>query len=1795
MRNKFLFYLIALALLPCFIQSSAFAQGSGNMVVLNGTNAYLQSGEDVNIVASSEFLRMEGWFKFDEVTKAVFLINVANTDEGTAVTFPDPSTQAPFRTQKALWWSGNTGALNIPANRFVVTFRDNSGLFNNGGGTCALPTPMRGLFYDFSFPFTPLPNVWYHLAAVMNSSTPSAGNVQVEMFVNGIALELGGILQTTPGGTGGTCPTTTAAFTNTGTLTAPVAAAGSVISDFTYGNLGGLRETNLFIGMRPDELSAGNIYPGSGIFLFAGQVDQVRLANAPANQAGVRATMCDNSTLNFATYTFDDDPTAMPIGFKDTGTLPSQPPVRTFGGVTQVTSSAPIGNVSAFTYGTNTVGIGYSTGTFNITAGTTPTLMHVYRVNASPNNVTLPTQMGNFDTQYFGIFTGTDNITYNVVYNHGGTATLPNPPNPMTSPLALAVARRLRNDAGAFAFDATATAAATTHTITGLTTNLAAAPPTNQQEFIYGAVSDPVLANIETPPAIPAITYIENAGAIPITNNTTVTYAGFLTSGTVQITGNYQNGEDILGFVNGNYGGVAFTGAFTALTGLMTITPTVPNTGTAAAMQAALRAVTYLNNSENPNTAVRTVTFRVLDGMKQSNTQTRNINVTSVNDVPTLTAPTCTALTFTEGGIAQQILTAITANDLDNTTLSTATISITNIQAGDILSFTPIGGNPVTATGGAGSALTLTANGATHAQMSAALASVFFSNSSQNPITTQRNINFTVSDGLLSSTPAITCTMNVAAVNNPPTITGTTTPITYVKLAPAISVAPSIALADVDDTQISGAVVTITGFTVAQDEFKFTVPLPAGITSGDINGSGVATAGTITFTGVATIASYRALLASLTYRNTSGSPAPATRTVAFQVTDNATGTGVVANRLANAVNPQVVINIDATFNYAPTLDAGCPAAVRTFTELDTKTDLLNVMGLDVNDNIDGTLNLSKAEFKITAGFQTGDELFYGDDLNPLPGTFTGTWDTPMTPRTYTLSGVNTITDYETIAARIKFKNNNVDNPPAGNRTITVQFFDNGFPDATANAKGTSICSITLNVVPVNTAPVLNAPTCTGNSFIEKGTPVQILAINPMTPLISDLDHTSLRTATIRITNTQAGDVLSFTPIVGNPVTANAYTVIAGVGTIVLNANGATHAQLEAAIANVRFSNTSSNPNITQRNISFVVNDGSTIAPTNLNSNIVNCQIDITPVNDPPVLADIETSILQYTEDDPAKQITNTITAFDVDNLNLVTATITISGNFASGEDVLEFTAIAGNPVGVVGSSTSTNGTITLSLPLMATGTVAQFQAALRSVAYRNSSQNPTAGLRTISFVVNDGSGAVSITNLGSNSNIVTRQINVIPVNDAPVLNNPSPILSYTENDAPSIISPNITASDIDNTNFASASIRITGNYFANQDVLGFTNANGITGTWNVNNATLTLTGSASLANYQTALQSITYTNTSENPSNLQRTVTITVNDGTANSNAVTQLINVTPVNDPPVIVSFRRTMNINGTLRLTNVAFADAYTDIENDPIQRIIIVSLPTRGNLTFNGNPVTAGQVIPISNLSIIYTPQKDFEGNDSFEWRALDRPTGMNPTDISNLANANIQVRLTDLYPPDKLKVQVGSKQILLSWEGVFVEGLQVEYEVYVISANQPLKFVAKTNEEKLLITGLENTVTYTFRVVAVDNLDRRSGFSDPISGRPSIILGAEDNLEAINFNLFPNPNVGDFVLQFEEKQSKKAQIFIFNTVGQRVFEKEIQSVSGRYEEKIAASVLTEGTYILYIQTGDKHYQKRFVVQK
>ena len=266
----------------------------------------------------------------------------------------------------------------------------------------------------------------------------------------------------------------------------------------------------------------------------------------------------------------------------------------------------------------------------------------------------------------------------------------------------------------------------------------------------------------------------------------------------------------------------------------------------------------------------------------------------------------------------------------------------------------------------------------------------------------------------------------------------------------------------------------------------------------------------------------------------------------------------------------------------------------------------------------------------------------------------------------------------------------------------------------------------------------------------------------------------------------------------------------------------------------------------------------------------------TPTGGPPVLTASDLTLIVYTENSPPLTILPTLAVTDADSPNLVGATVQIIGGLQSDQDVLGFV----NQSGITGSYDALSGMLSLT----GSSSVANYEAALRSVTYVNTSEAPNTTVRVVRYQADDGA---AVNNL---SNTLDRQVGVTPVNDAPVLANIEPsTLTYNAGDPAIGVTSTITVSDVDSSTILRASVSITAGFQSGADVLGFTNQPGITGSYDASTGILTWTGASSFANYQAALRSVTYRNTSGTPTTATRTVSFLVNDG-APSNAVSNVV-----------------------------------------------------------------------------------------------------------------------------------------------------------------------------------------------------------------------------------------------------------------------------------------------------------------
>ncbi len=248
---------------------------------------------------------------------------------------------------------------------------------------------------------------------------------------------------------------------------------------------------------------------------------------------------------------------------------------------------------------------------------------------------------------------------------------------------------------------------------------------------------------------------------------------------------------------------------------------------------------------------------------------------------------------------------------------------------------------------------------------------------------------------------------------------------------------------------------------------------------------------------------------------------------------------------------------------------------------------------------------------------------------------------------------------------------------------------------------------------------------------------------------------------------------------------------------------------------------------------------------------------------------------------------------------------------------------------------------------------------------------------------------------------------ITPVNDAPVISDVGGTLTYVENDGAKVIDSSITISDVDDANINSATVKITGSYANGQDVLSFTNQNGITGSWSASNGTLTLSGSATKAQYEAALESIKYNNTSDDPSTQTRTVSFSVHDGDAWSSTDTASITVAAANDAPVMVDATPSLTTINEDQTTNSGqtvasiLGTSVTDADSGALEGIAITGKSSgNGQWQYSldgtnwnnfGNYSTGNALLLAADDKVRFVPNAQNGTTASFDYVAWDQTSG------------------------------------------------------------------------------------------------------------------------------------------------------------------------------------------------------------
>ncbi len=415
-----------------------------------------------------------------------------------------------------------------------------------------------------------------------------------------------------------------------------------------------------------------------------------------------------------------------------------------------------------------------------------------------------------------------------------------------------------------------------------------------------------------------------------------------------------------------------------------------------------------------------------------------------------------------------------------------------------------------------------------------------------------------------------------------------------------VLIAPVATITDADDTNMESLTATLTN---RPDGAAESLSLNAAATAAAA-GAGLTVVpyvpgtGVLSITGPASKTTYETILRGIEYNNTSDTPTTTARNVDVAVNDGDASSPINNVTISvTAANDPPVTDLNGTGTGGDDATASFTeqtpvviAPVATITDVDD-TDLESLTATLTNrpDGAAESLSLNGAAGAAAAG--------------------AGLTVVPYVPGTGVLSitGSASKAIYESILRGIQY-NNTSDTPTTVNRIVDV-VVDDGTDLSAVN-------TVTIGVTAVNDVPSTDLNGGTGGddntaSFTEQ-TPVVIAPAGTIT----DLDDTNMESLTATLTtrfNGNAAESLSLNgtaaaAAAGAGLTVGPYVPATGVLLITGPASKTTY---ETILRGIQYNNTSDAPNLNQRTVNVVVNDGDASSPVNF------VTINMSAVNDGP--------------------------------------------------------------------------------------------------------------------------------------------------------------------------------------------------------------------------------------------------------------------------------------------------------------------------------------------------------------------------------------------------------------------------------------------------------------------------------------------------------------------------------------------------------------------------------------------------
>ena len=288
------------------------------------------------------------------------------------------------------------------------------------------------------------------------------------------------------------------------------------------------------------------------------------------------------------------------------------------------------------------------------------------------------------------------------------------------------------------------------------------------------------------------------------------------------------------------------------------------------------------------------------------------------------------------------------------------------------------------------------------------------------------------------------------------------------------------------------------------------------------------------------------------------------------------------------------------------------------------------------------------------------------------------------------------------------------------------------------------------------------------------------------------------------------------------------------------------------------------------------------------------------------------------------------------------------------------------------------------------------------------------------------------------------------------------------------------------------------------------------------------------------------------------------------------------------------------------VTWTTLLANTPNDGSQAVTMPATPSpycrlmvkaSGNIFFNVNLQTFSVGYTISTTCNNYTMNTGFaipDNDPTFTVRAINVPT------TANISDVNLAVNLTHTWVSD-LQIILEGPMVTTTQSTIFNGSCTNNDNINATFDDQGSAIVCAATITGNVIPATPLSAFNTLNpngdwlvgIRDLANLDTGNVASYTLTVCSETITLSNESFGLENFTLYPNPNNGNFNIQFTSTSSDEIKVNVHDIRGREIYSKSYTN-NGLFNENLQLSNVQSGVYLVTVQDGARKEVKKIVVQ-